>query len=132
LARVVSAISICACIAASHAGKFQAANATDDSCIYWFLLIYFVLTGGDILSQKEKLIARLLTRPADFTFDELIVLLGYFGYTFSTPGKTGGSRVAFTTGSGDYIRLHKPHPRNVLKRYQVDEIILILKERDFI
>jgi hypothetical protein len=85
--------------------------------------------GGDVLSRREKLIERLLSRPSDFTFDELVTLLGHFGYSISRAGKTGGSRVAFADDKGDYIRLHKPHPRNILKQYQVDDIITALLER---
>jgi hypothetical protein len=78
------------------------------------------------LSKKEKLVRRLQTRPSDFTFDELITLLGHLGYSMEAAGKTGGSRVAFANHDGDYIRLHKPHPRNVLKLYQIDDIITSL------
>jgi hypothetical protein len=85
--------------------------------------------GGDDLSRKEKLIERLLSRPSDFTFDELVTLLRTFGYSIARAGKTGGSRVAFADDKGDYIRLHKPHPRNILKQYQVDDIIAALLER---
>ena len=85
--------------------------------------------GGDILSKKEKLIDRLLSQPTDFTFNELTTLLGQFGYSISNSGKTSGSRVAFENEEGDYIRLHKPHPRNVLKQYQVSNIITVLTER---
>jgi len=83
------------------------------------------------MSKKDKLLERLLSRPKDFTFDELITLLGRFGYYIVNAGKTGGSRVTFTNGD-DYIRLHKPHPRNILKSYQVDDIIASLKERELI
>jgi hypothetical protein len=88
-----------------------------------------IFTGDDILSKKEKIMKRLLTRPNDFTFDELATLLGGWGYVMLGAGKTGGSRVAFVNGEGDYIRLHKPHPRNILKQYQIDDIIAILRER---
>lgn len=81
------------------------------------------------MSRKDKLIARLLAKPKDFTFEELSVLLGFFGYQQVNLGKTSGSRVAFANRDGDYIRLHKPHPRNVLKPYQVEDIIITLKER---
>ena len=81
------------------------------------------------MSKKDKLIERLLSRPADLTFDELVTLLNQFGYSISRAGKTGGSRVTFTDGKGDYIRLHKPHPRSILKRYQVEDIITALSER---
>jgi len=81
------------------------------------------------LSRKDKLIERLLSRPSDFTFDEVVTLLRSFGYSILRAGKTGGSRVAFANDEGDYIRLHKPHPRNILKQYQVDDIITALLER---
>ena len=81
------------------------------------------------MSKKEKLAKRLLSRPLDFTFDELTALLGQLGYIAVSVGKTGGSRVAFTNSDGDYIRLHKPHPRNILKPYQVNDIITALTER---
>ncbi len=81
------------------------------------------------MSKKEKFIARLLSKPKDFTFEELTVLLGCFGYTEVNIGKTSGSRVAFSNDKKEYIRLHKPHPRNVLKPYQILDIISALKER---
>ncbi len=84
------------------------------------------------MSRKEKLIARLLCRPSDYTFAELTTLLGLCGYTAVGGGKTGGAKVAFIDTTGNYIRLHKPHPRNILKRYQVDDIIAALSERGLI
>jgi len=81
------------------------------------------------LSKKDKLTSRLLSRPTDFTFAELTTLLGHLGYYIASTGKTSGSRVAFTNGDSDYIRLHKPHPRNILKKYQIEDIISSLKER---
>ena len=83
------------------------------------------------MSKKDKLLERLFSRPKDFTFDELTSLLGHFGYYIDAAGKTGGSRVAFTNGD-DYIRLHKPHPRNILKPYQIDDITDGLKERNLL
>ena len=87
---------------------------------------------GDELGNKEKLVQRLLSRPTDFTFRELVTLFGQLGYTIASSGKTGGSRVTFTNSNGDYIRLHKPHPRDILKRYQVNDIITALTERGFL
>ncbi|SDN87619.1 type II toxin-antitoxin system HicA family toxin [Acetanaerobacterium elongatum] len=84
------------------------------------------------MSKKEKLIARLLSKPKDFTFAELTALLNCFGYQQVVTGKTGGSRVAFANGGNDYIRLHKPHPRNILKPYQVEDVITALKERNLL
>ena len=84
------------------------------------------------MSKKEKLIARLKEKPKDFTFEEVIQLMGYFDYRLTGGGKTGGSRVAFTNDKKDYIRMHKPHPRTILKSYQVQNLIDDLKERDLI
>lgn len=85
------------------------------------------------MSKKEKIIARLLQRPKDFTYDELKSLLKSLGYDEFNQGKTSGSRVAFIHSiSGHPIRLHKPHPKNILKTYQVDLIIEELKKENLI
>jgi hypothetical protein len=84
------------------------------------------------LSKKDKLLERLLTRPRDFSFDELATLLHGFGYSLSNAGKTSGSRVTFVSDGQDYIRLHKPHPRNILKLYQIDDIVAVLRERGIV
>jgi hypothetical protein len=74
----------------------------------------------------------MLKIPKDFTFDEMTVLLKQFGYSQAKGGKAGGSRVSFSNSENDYIRVHKPHPRNVLKTYQVKNLINDLKERKLI
>lgn len=85
------------------------------------------------MGQKEKLIARLKTRPKDFTFDELERLLGYLSYVRDNKGKTSGSRVAFISGMHrTRIILHRPHPGNELRVYQIDQIIDILKQEGLI
>ena len=84
------------------------------------------------MSKKEKLIKRLLDNPKDFTFNELVTLLGYFGYMEMRSGKTGGSRVTFSDNAKDQIRIHKPHPKNILKPYQVKNVIKDLEERDLL
>ena len=84
------------------------------------------------MSKKEKLTERLLRKPRDFTFEEVVQLMGFFGYFVVTGGKTGGSRIAFSNGEKDYIRMHKQHPRNTLKMYQVENLINDLKERGLI
>lgn len=81
------------------------------------------------MSQKDKLIKRLLEEPKDFTFEETVKLMGYMGYNVAPGGKTGGSRVAFTNEDKDYIRMHRPHPKSILKAYQVKNLIEDLKER---
>jgi HicA-like toxin of HicAB toxin-antitoxin system len=80
------------------------------------------------MSKKEKLIERLLALPSDFTWDELIKILAHYGYGEIGGGKTGGSRRKFADASKHIISLHKPHPGNILKHYQVKEVVTSLRE----
>jgi hypothetical protein len=82
------------------------------------------------MSKEEKLIKRFLSRPKDFTYDELRKLLNGLGYIEDQKGKTSGSRVAFINQSSKHlISLHKPHPSNVLKMYQLDLVRTELEEK---
>jgi hypothetical protein len=81
------------------------------------------------MAKIEKLVERLLSYPTDFTWEELVKVLGHFGFQESKSGKTGGSRRRFTDGVNRFV-IHKPHPRNILKRYMLNEVIQILKQKD--
>jgi hypothetical protein len=74
------------------------------------------------MSTKEKLMARFLTIPSDFHYDEVIKLLGYFGFEEVKKGKTSGSRVKFMNRQGVPVMLHKPHPSGIMKHYQLKQI----------
>jgi hypothetical protein len=80
------------------------------------------------MSKKDKLIARLLSHPKDFTFDELKALLMSLGYSEI---QGAGSRVCFST-EGHKIKLHKPHPGNLVKSYMLDLVIGELVRRGLI
>ncbi len=84
------------------------------------------------MSRKDKLLARLKSRPKDFTWNELKALLKLLGYRKMKPGKSGGSRKRFIHESAQVISLHEPHPQNTLKRYVVNEILEILKKEGII
>ena len=84
------------------------------------------------MGQKEKLILRLKGVPKDFTFDEAVRLLGYFGYSLHHKGKTSGSRVAFVKDGAAPIILHKPHPQNELPEYQVKQLLQVLEQEGLI
>lgn len=84
------------------------------------------------MGKKEKLIQRLKSKPKDFTFDEAETLLGYLSYQRSNKGKTSGSRVIFTSENHSSILLHKPHPNNQLKTYQIQQLIDTLEQEDLI
>ena len=84
------------------------------------------------LSRFEKLYKRLCTFPRDFSWDELKKVLHGVGYEEKKGGKTGGSRVKFINGrTGDIISLHRPHPGNVLKHYQIKQIVEKLESMGF-
>ena len=76
------------------------------------------------MSKKEKLKIRLLQRPKDFTYQELRALFSSLGYQEDNKGKTSGSRVSFIHPNTKHIiSLHKPHPANILKQYQINILI---------
>jgi hypothetical protein len=79
------------------------------------------------MSRKEKLIARFLTMPSDFHFNEVVKLLGYFDFQEIKKGKTSGSRIKFMNPEGVPIMLHKPHPTGIMKRYQLKQIKEVLE-----
>ena len=80
------------------------------------------------MSKTEKLIARLLSHPKDFTYPELKSALSFWGYE-ELQGT--GSRVCFQSKTHK-IKLHKPHPGNILKQYQIELIIEEIKKEGLI
>lgn len=84
------------------------------------------------MSKKEKLLQKLKSKPKDFTYNEAKVILNSFGFIEDNKGKTSGSRVVFVNDNDDKVELHKPHPGNILKAYQVNKLINILKEMEVI
>ena len=79
------------------------------------------------MSSYEKLLERFLRLPTDFTWGELIRLLNKNGYYQYNKGKTSGSRVVFEKGDSDIsLNLHKPHPNNTLKPYQMKDVLEFL------
>lgn len=83
------------------------------------------------MSKKDKLVKRLLERPSDFSYDEAKTLLGRLGYKEDKRGRTSGARVAFVNDETKHIlRMHKPHPENILKKYQLEQMIEDLKIKE--
>lgn len=81
------------------------------------------------MSKHDKLLERLLKQPKDFTWDETKKLMSGYGYEINNKGKTSGSRCQFESENSDLtLSLHKPHPGNVLKTYQVKDVINFLIE----
>lgn len=78
------------------------------------------------MSKREKLIARFLAMPSDFHYDEMVKLLGYFGFKEVKKGKTSGSRAKFMNDENVPLMMHKPHPTGILKKYQLKQIKEVL------
>ncbi|MCP0914980.1 MULTISPECIES: type II toxin-antitoxin system HicA family toxin [Legionella] len=80
------------------------------------------------MTKKDKLRERILSSPSDFTWAELTSLLNSLGYKESNAGKTSGSRVRFISDKYSPITLHKPHPKPILKKYMVKQVIQQLQK----
>lgn len=80
------------------------------------------------MSKTEKLRLRLLSSPSDFTWQELTRLLNLFGFAEFKNGKTGGSGRKFVDAKKNVIRLHRPHPGNIVKEYALKQVIKQLKD----
>lgn len=78
------------------------------------------------MSRHEKLLARLLSKPKDFTWDELKSLLTRYGYEMSNGN--GSRRKFFHSETKTVISLHEPHPQNIIKAYVIIDVINKLKE----
>ena len=77
------------------------------------------------MSKKDKLINKLKLKKKDQEAKTLLESLGFYEYN---EGKTSGSRVSFIHKENKLeIKLHKPHPKNELKKYQIEMIIEIIK-----
>lgn len=84
------------------------------------------------MSKKDKLLEKLKSKPKDFTYNEAKIILNKLGYFENNKGKTSGSRVAFINEKNEKIELHKPHPANTLKLYQINKLLNKLEEMEVI
>ena len=84
------------------------------------------------MSTKEKLLQRFQSCPKDFTIDEMDSLMNYLGYRRNDKGKTSGSRIAYLSDGLPPILLHRPHPGNTFKQYQLRQIFELLKSEGLI
>ncbi len=76
------------------------------------------------MGQVDKLIEKLRSNPKDFTWDELVKVLGHFGYLeLKATGRTGGSRRKFVNANNKIISLHEPHPCRVIPPDMLKQIV---------
>ena len=81
------------------------------------------------MSKEEKMIQRLLSCPADYTYDEAVSLAKRFGFVMHNKGNTSGSRVMlYRKQDGRKILLHKPHRARIMKQYAVRMFLEKLRE----
>ena len=82
------------------------------------------------MTKYGKLISRFLSRPKDFTYNELQRLLNGLGY--SEWQRTGSRVVFFNKNLKHSIKLHKPQPEKILKMYQIDLVFNELKSKELL
>ena len=85
------------------------------------------------MNQRDKALSRLLAKPKDYKWNELVRVMEGFGYEEDASG--GGSPRKFYHPETDavLIGLHKPHGGTaVLKAYQIDAVIRHLKEHNYV
>ncbi|MCL2074077.1 MAG: type II toxin-antitoxin system HicA family toxin [Marinilabiliaceae bacterium] len=83
------------------------------------------------MSTKEKLLERFKRQPTDFTWQELVRLFKFFGFSMNNKGKTSGSRVIFEKENKCYF-VHKPHPSNIINKCIMKQVLNYLKNNNFI
>lgn len=81
------------------------------------------------MARRDKLLRRLQSKPKDFTYRELVTLLSGFGYREI---KLSSSARLFDHDEAPPHRMHKPHPKQILKPYQVKDAIDTLKRGGFL
>ena len=78
------------------------------------------------MARLDKLLARLASKPNDFSWDELCSLMSFLGYQLKTSG--GSGRKFYDPASTAKLFMHQPHPSNILKAYQVRDTLIFLKQ----
>jgi predicted RNA binding protein YcfA (HicA-like mRNA interferase family) len=84
------------------------------------------------VSQIEKLITKLKSRPKTFAYSDLKRILLSLGYVEDAGGRTTGSHIQFIHNDYAPISLAKPHPGNELKSYLVRLVADKLEEEGLI
>jgi hypothetical protein len=82
------------------------------------------------MAKQQKALERLLAKPSDFEWRELIGVMESFTYELKRSG--GSSRKFIHPVSRATLMMHEPHPSKVLKAYQVKEAIQFLKQEKHI
>jgi len=79
------------------------------------------------VSKLDKLIVKLKSKPKDFTWGEAVKLMGSFDYKLLN-GSSGSHRKFYNEDTKDIICMSQPHPKEILKSYQIKDLCDKLKE----
>ena len=75
------------------------------------------------------LVERLLSRPKDFTLQELDRLMGQCNCEKDNRGKTSGSAINYChLPTKRVLSCHRPHPGSIIKPYLIKKVITFLRE----
>ena len=88
----------------------------------------FALLAYDGGMKRAKMLSSMFTSRT-VRFDDVVTLLSGLGFEYD--GSAEGSRVRFIAGDGDHLELHRPHPGNELKKYQLAEVRAFLERQGF-
>lgn len=87
----------------------------------------------ETLSQKEKLLGRLLSKPKDFTIDGLDTIMNGCGICKGNRGKSSGSAIEYYNPvTLRALKIHSPHPGKILKPYVIKLVIEFLESENLI
>lgn len=81
---------------------------------------------------RSKLVERLLSNPRDFSWQELTQLLAEFGYQLATNLKKPHARLCFIHAHYPPIILQLSTSGTALKRYQLEGIISLSKQENWL
>lgn len=76
--------------------------------------------------KKEKLRKRLDSLPTDFTWNELVTILSFYG--FDVINGKGSKRKFYNKELDRVVICHEPHPKSIVKEYVLKEIKILLDE----
>lgn len=82
------------------------------------------------MSKKTKLIEKFfrVPTPTDFRWDDLVILMKHFGFTFDSSGGGSHGHFVMDCDPDKVVDTFKPHPNGILNTYQIREIKAKLKE----
>lgn len=91
-----------------------------------FLVAVLERDADTTVARKDKLIARLLTKPKDFSWSEACTVM--IGSGFALTNRGGSKRLFTHVETKLKVSLHEPHSRPHLLWYELDYLIDGLKE----